>query len=214
MRSRTSPHSRGPSPRIQGPRRQDRVGPGLARNSPVPPALYRRLVPRHIDACESVERKAHDPQGRSESARFHACRATAAAACRLSDFKGRKLVLYFYPKADTPGCTKEAIAFSGLKRRIRQGRHRHPRRFGRPGAGAGQVPRQARPEDRARLRRNQENAGRPMGFGARSRCTAASSWASCRTTFLIGPRRPHRAGLGQRQSRRPCRGVLEAAKAL
>ena len=32
----------------------------------------------------------------------------------LSDFKGRKLVLYFYPKADTPGCTKEAIAFNGL----------------------------------------------------------------------------------------------------
>jgi thioredoxin-dependent peroxiredoxin len=34
----------------------------------------------------------------------------------LSDFRGRKLVLYFYPKADTPGCTKEAIAFSGLAR--------------------------------------------------------------------------------------------------
>ena len=34
---------------------------------------------------------------------------------RLSEFKGRKLVLYFYPKADTEGCTKEAIAFSGLK---------------------------------------------------------------------------------------------------
>jgi peroxiredoxin Q/BCP len=34
----------------------------------------------------------------------------------LADFKGRKLVLYFYPKADTPGCTKEAIDFSGLKR--------------------------------------------------------------------------------------------------
>jgi thioredoxin-dependent peroxiredoxin len=30
----------------------------------------------------------------------------------LQDFKGRNLVLYFYPKADTPGCTKEAIAFS------------------------------------------------------------------------------------------------------
>ena len=26
----------------------------------------------------------------------------------LSDFKGKKLVLYFYPKDDTPGCTKEA----------------------------------------------------------------------------------------------------------
>ena len=33
----------------------------------------------------------------------------------LRDFKGRNLVLYFYPKADTPGCTKEAIAFSGLR---------------------------------------------------------------------------------------------------
>jgi thioredoxin-dependent peroxiredoxin len=34
----------------------------------------------------------------------------------LADFKGRKLVLYFYPKADTPGCTQEVIAFNGLKR--------------------------------------------------------------------------------------------------
>lgn len=29
--------------------------------------------------------------------------------------KGRKVVLYFYPKDDTPGCTTEAIAFTGLK---------------------------------------------------------------------------------------------------
>lgn len=36
------------------------------------------------------------------------------ATVSLKDFKGRKLVLYFYPKADTPGCTKEAIAFSAL----------------------------------------------------------------------------------------------------
>ena len=33
----------------------------------------------------------------------------------LSDFKGRKLVLYFYPRADTPGCTREAIDFSKLR---------------------------------------------------------------------------------------------------
>ena len=32
----------------------------------------------------------------------------------LQDFLGKKLVLFFYPKADTPGCTKEAIAFTGL----------------------------------------------------------------------------------------------------
>lgn len=29
----------------------------------------------------------------------------------LQDFLGRKVVLYFYPKDDTPGCTKEACAF-------------------------------------------------------------------------------------------------------
>ena len=33
----------------------------------------------------------------------------------LSDFKGRYLVLYFYPKDDTPGCTKEAIGFTENK---------------------------------------------------------------------------------------------------
>jgi peroxiredoxin Q/BCP len=33
----------------------------------------------------------------------------------LKDFKGRKLALYFYPRADTPGCTREAIEFSKLR---------------------------------------------------------------------------------------------------
>jgi peroxiredoxin Q/BCP len=32
----------------------------------------------------------------------------------LRDFAGRKLVLFFYPRADTPGCTKEAMDFSRL----------------------------------------------------------------------------------------------------
>ena len=30
---------------------------------------------------------------------------------KLSDHKGKKVVLYFYPKDDTPGCTKEACSF-------------------------------------------------------------------------------------------------------
>jgi len=30
---------------------------------------------------------------------------------KLADLKGKKVVLYFYPKDDTPGCTKEACAF-------------------------------------------------------------------------------------------------------
>lgn len=32
----------------------------------------------------------------------------------LADFEGRKLVLFFYPRADTPGCTREAIDFTRL----------------------------------------------------------------------------------------------------
>lgn len=30
---------------------------------------------------------------------------------KLADFKGKRLVLYFYPKDDTPGCTKQACSF-------------------------------------------------------------------------------------------------------
>ena len=33
----------------------------------------------------------------------------------LADFRGQKLVLYFYPRANTPGCTREAQAFSRLR---------------------------------------------------------------------------------------------------
>ena len=35
----------------------------------------------------------------------------AGQKVKLSDFKGKKVVLYFYPKDDTPGCTVEACAF-------------------------------------------------------------------------------------------------------
>lgn len=34
---------------------------------------------------------------------------------KLSDFKDRKLLLYFYPKADTPGCTKQACSIRDAK---------------------------------------------------------------------------------------------------
>ena len=38
---------------------------------------------------------------------------------RLSDYEGRPLVLYFYPKDDTPGCTTEACAFRDLLPRFK-----------------------------------------------------------------------------------------------
>ena len=37
--------------------------------------------------------------------------ANGGGKVSLADFKGKNVVLYFYPKDDTPGCTKEACAF-------------------------------------------------------------------------------------------------------
>jgi peroxiredoxin Q/BCP len=38
--------------------------------------------------------------------------ATGDQNLKLSDFRGRQLVLFFYPKASTPGCTQEGLDFS------------------------------------------------------------------------------------------------------
>ena len=38
----------------------------------------------------------------------------------LSDFLGKKVVLYFYPKDNTPGCTRQACAFAGAYEAFRQ----------------------------------------------------------------------------------------------
>jgi peroxiredoxin Q/BCP len=56
------------------------------------------------------------PPGLSEGAKAPAFRLPrdGGDSVSLSDFKGKNLVLFFYPRADTPGCTKEAIDFSRL----------------------------------------------------------------------------------------------------
>ena len=36
----------------------------------------------------------------------------------LSDFRGQRVILYFYPKADTPGCTKQACAIRDVYSQI------------------------------------------------------------------------------------------------
>jgi thioredoxin-dependent peroxiredoxin len=51
----------------------------------------------------------------SKAPAFQLPRDGGGGSVSLADFKGRKLVVYFYPKADTPGCTREAIDFSRLR---------------------------------------------------------------------------------------------------
>ena len=40
--------------------------------------------------------------------------ATADGTASVADFAGRKLIIYFYPKDDTSGCTREALDFTAL----------------------------------------------------------------------------------------------------
>ena len=44
--------------------------------------------------------------------------ATGGAPFRLSDHKGKAVVLYFYPKDDTPGCTTEGADFRDLHKQF------------------------------------------------------------------------------------------------
>ena len=41
-------------------------------------------------------------------------------AVSLSDFLGKKVVLYFYPRDNTPGCTRQACAFAGAYNAFRE----------------------------------------------------------------------------------------------
>jgi thioredoxin-dependent peroxiredoxin len=39
---------------------------------------------------------------------------------RLADYAGNKLIIYFYPKDNTPGCTKESCAFAAMHKQLLQ----------------------------------------------------------------------------------------------
>lgn len=45
---------------------------------------------------------------------------TGGQPFRLADYRGRQLVLYFYPKDNTPGCTTESMQFRDLHERFRK----------------------------------------------------------------------------------------------
>ena len=99
----------------------------------------------------------------------------------LADFKGRKLVLYFYPKADTPGCTVEAKDFSRLAPAFARAGTAILGVSADPVRQAGQVQGQARSFDHARLRRDPRDAEGLWRLGREIACMAAATWASCAT---------------------------------
>lgn len=67
-------------------------------------------LPWNID-----KRKAQDSMAKAgDKAPDFTLETDGGGAVALSDLRGRPVVVYFYPKDDTSGCTKEAIAFSEL----------------------------------------------------------------------------------------------------
>ncbi|HMM54695.1 MAG TPA: peroxiredoxin [Candidatus Desulfobacillus sp.] len=55
---------------------------------------------------------------RGDPAPDFSCQAGDGGTIRLADFRGRKLVLYFYPMDDTPGCTAQACSLRDANRDI------------------------------------------------------------------------------------------------
>ena len=63
----------------------------------------------------------------------------------LSSLRGRKVIVYFYPAAMTPGCTKQACDFTDSLDCAQGRRLRGPRHLPRQAGEAGEVPRARRP---------------------------------------------------------------------
>ncbi|WP_425994151.1 peroxiredoxin [Afipia sp. DC4300-2b1] len=55
-----------------------------------------------------------EPLTEGQSAPAFALPRDGGQSVSLADYAGRNLVIFFYPRADTPGCTLEAVAFSRL----------------------------------------------------------------------------------------------------
>jgi peroxiredoxin Q/BCP len=107
-------------------------------------------------------------------------------AVALKDFKGRKLVLFFYPRADTPGCTREAMDFTRLAKEF-------------DAAGAAVLGVSADPVKAQDAFRTKHSLGVPLASDeAHAMISAYGAWGQksmygrtfegvLRTTVLIGP---------------------------
>ena len=89
---------------------------------------------------------------------------------------GQPLVVYFYPKDDTSGCTREAQDFTALAGRFPESRCEGRRGLTRCDEEPREVHRQVCPRGSARVRRGRAHFRSVRHLGRRSRCTAANIW--------------------------------------
>lgn len=79
--------------------------------SAAPPALVHRVLSRVSDFLVNILPWEDSMLKVGDKAPDFTAKDEKGNTVRLSDFKGKSLVLYFYPKDMTPGCTVEACAF-------------------------------------------------------------------------------------------------------
>jgi thioredoxin-dependent peroxiredoxin len=92
-------------------------GPSKPLKLPAPAAVSRLLAPESkpvVAAKPAVAVRGHAALAEGGKAPAFRLPRDGGETVSLADFAGRKLVLFFYPRADTPGCTKEAIDFTRL----------------------------------------------------------------------------------------------------
>jgi peroxiredoxin Q/BCP len=93
-------------------------GPSKPLNPPAAAEVSRPLAPESKPAVAAMPADApvagHAPLAERCKAPAFRLPRDGGETVSLADFAGRKLVLFFYPRADTPGCTKEAIDFTRL----------------------------------------------------------------------------------------------------
>ena len=104
---------------------------------------------------------------------------------KLADFKGRKLLLYFYPKADTPGCTRQACSVRDAREELAALGLAVVGISPDPPAEAEEIRRQIRPDLSRCWRIRNAAPPRPTAPGAKKTCTGRRWQGIIRSSFLI-----------------------------
>ena len=158
-----------------------------------PPARKAAAPPRTKASTKTLKKSAKPAASDSAAAMLNdgdrapdfSLQRDGDSVVRLADFAGRKLVIFFYPRADTPGCTLEAIDFT-----------RHAKEFEKAGAGVVGI---SADDVRAQTKfRDKHSLGVPLGADADFQTIKAyGAWGEksmygktflgiIRTTVLVG----------------------------
>ena len=133
-----------------------------------------------------TERPCSRPSGQ-DGARLHPARPGRQQGHALGP-KGETVVLYFYPRADTPGLHDPGLRHPRPLRRVRGSRRPRDRRLPGRAGGAEEVRRASTTSASPCSPTPTTRSPTPTAPGARSRCTARSTWACCASTFIIDPK--------------------------